>query len=43
MTIEVREIASYYLIGIHFDNHNVTDLQQIWYDLQMKQKDDSHA
>ena len=38
MTIEVREIATYYLIGIHIDNHNVTDPRQIWHDLQGKQK-----
>ena len=37
MTIEVREIANY-LIGIHIDNHNVTDLRQIWHYLQVKQK-----
>ena len=43
MTIEVREIATYYLIGIHIDNHNVTDPRQVWYDLQIKQKDDSHV
>ena len=37
MFIEVREIATYYLIGIHIDNHNVSDPQQIWHDLQVKQ------